>query len=233
MEIFLAKIIKWYPLTFQNQISNFSIFVDWFHDYIWILLIFVILLVGGILFITFKNNLYFSPNKENPFIEIIWTIIPAFTLIIIGIPSIFLLYNTETPYLTFLNIKVSGHQWYWSYNIIDLESSEFDSFIKPLNELNIGEFRRLDVDNRLILPLKIISLICVSSVDVLHSWALPSLSIKADANPGRINIIEVIPQIIGIYFGQCSELCGANHRFIPIVVEITRPFLFSIWIKTL
>ena len=132
-------------------------------------------------------------------------------------------------------MKVLGHQWYWRYEYSDFwhiskfKSVEFNAYIIPSNEITDNMFRLLDVDNRTIMPYRVHIRILISSSDVLHAWTVPSLGVKADAVPGRLNQVKFIAQRPGIFFGQCSEICGANHRFIPIVLEIVNPLSFYRW----
>lgn len=126
-----------------------------------------------------------------------------------------------------------GHQWYWRYEYTDFILNEFDSFIIPSDNLNINEFRLLDVDNRCILPFNYPIRILTTSIDVIHSWTVPSLGIKIDSTPGRLNQSMLIIHRPGIFFGQCSEICGINHRFIPIVIESTRINFFKKWLESL
>ena len=182
-------------------------------------------------------NKYININLlESQIIECIWTIIPAIILIQIAIPSLLLLYILDESIDSSLTIKVLGHQWYWRYEYTDFWSIrkniqiEFDSYIIPQNELEINMFRLLDVDNRTIIPYKVHIRILISSADVLHAWTVPSLGVKADAIPGRLNQVRFIRQRPGIFFGQCSEICGANHSFMPIVIEIININLFLNWI---
>ena len=200
------------------------------------ILIFIISFVGYIIvFILF--NKYININLlERQIIECVWTIIPAIILIQIAIPSLILLYILDESIDSSITIKVIGHQWYWSYEYTDFWSIsnnnqiEFDSYIIPSNELEENMFRLLDVDNRTIIPYNINIRILISSADVLHSWTIPSLGVKADAIPGRLNQLKFISQRPGIFFGQCSEICGANHSFMPIVVEIVNIKNFLNWI---
>jgi len=135
-----------------------------------------------------------------------------------------------------LTIKILGHQWYWSYEYTDFWSIssnnqiDFDSYIVPSNDLETSIFRLLDVDNRTIIPYNIHIRILISSADVLHAWTVPSLGVKADAIPGRLNQVKFIRQRPGVFFGQCSEICGANHRFMPIVIEIVNMNYFLNWV---
>lgn len=162
----------------------------------------------------------------------IWTIFPIFILIFIALPSLRILYIRDEIYNSNITVKTIGHQWYWRYEYSDFSISEFDSFIIPFNQLNINEFRLLDVDNRCIIPFNYPIRILSTSIDVIHSWTVPSLGIKIDSIPGRLNQSLLIIYRPGIYFGQCSEICGINHRFIPIVIESTNINFFKNWLST-
>lgn len=146
-----------------------------------------------------------------------------------AIPSLKILYLTDEIKNPIFSIKVLGHQWYWRYEYNDFISINFDSFI--LDTLNSDNFRLLDVDNRLILPIQCQIRLLISSLDVIHSFAIPSLGVKVDALPGRINQIIININRSGLFFGQCSEICGINHRFIPIVLETVKLNKFLDWIK--
>lgn len=172
---------------------------------------------------------------EIQIVEWVWTIIPAALLLQIALPSLLLLYILDETVDSSITIKSIGHQWYWRYEYSDFcslgkSNLEFDSYIIPSNELKNNEFRLLDVDNRTVLPLHTQVRVLVSSADVLHSWTVPSLGVKADAVPGRLNQIKFIRHRPGLFYGQCSEICGANHRFIPIVLELINMETFYKWI---
>jgi len=206
------------------------------HDFINIILVFIIRFVGYII-VSMVWNRYISINLlERQIIECIWTIIPAVILIQIAMPSLLLLYILDESIDSTLTLKVLGHQWYWSYEYTDFWSVlstaqvEFDSYMVPTNELELNIFRLLEVDNRTVVPFNINIRMLITSADVLHAWTVPSLGVKADAVPGRLNQVKFIAQRPGIFFGQCSEICGANHRFIPIVMEVIRPASFLNWI---
>ena len=180
-----------------------------------------------IIFFIFFNNFVNRKIIEGQLIEIIWTIIPILFLIFLAIPSLKILYLVDELNRSDFSIKVLGHQWYWRYEYNDFKGLEFDSFI--IN--NSEEFRLLDVDNYLILPKRYHIRLLVNSIDVIHSFAVPRLGIKIDAVPGRINQVRFEIERFGLYYGQCSEICGVNHRFIPIVIESTRLIKFLNWIK--
>ena len=168
---------------------------------------------------------------EGQIIEIVWTLIPIVFLLFLVFPSLKILYLTDEINNSLISIKVVGHQWYWSYEYTDFYIVNFDSFI--LNDLNTDKniFRLLDVDNRLVIPLNNQIRFLVNSSDVIHSFAIPRLGIKVDAVPGRINQISINVNRFGLFFGQCSEICGVNHRFIPIVIEVNSIYNFLNWLK--
>lgn len=161
----------------------------------------------------------------------IWTIIPGIILIFIALPSLRILYLLDETITPSLTIKTIGHQWYWSYEYSDFINVEFDSYIIPVNENSINEFRLLEVNNRLVLPANTQTRILVTAADVLHSWAMPSLGVKVDANPGRINQTSFLIKYPGLFYGQCSEICGSVHSFIPIVLESTTKNNFVNWLS--
>lgn len=154
---------------------------------------------------------------------------PIIVLIYIALPSLKILYLVEEIIKPFLTVKIIGHQWYWRYEYRDFEEINFDSFM--LRDYNIGNFRLLDVDSRIILPKGLNIRGLVRSLDVIHSWTLPSLGVKVDGIPGRLNQILISSLYFGLVYGQCSEICGINHRFIPIVLEVTNLKMFVNWIK--
>ena len=168
-------------------------------------------------------------------IEIIWTLTPALILLIIAIPSFSLLYAMDEIISPTLTIKTIGHQWYWSYEYSDYqnedgESIEFESYMIPEDDLTNGQFRLLEVDNNVVIPTNTHVRIIVSAADVLHSWAVPSLGVKCDAVPGRLNQTSLFVKREGIYYGQCSEICGINHGFMPIVIEAVNLQNYVSWI---
>ena len=217
--------ITWSTFGLQDSACYLIEELLFFHDFSIVVIVFIARGVGGAIFCgclgIFTDKIFIKRH----FMEFIWTAIPIFVLIQIALPSLFLLYVIDDVANCSLSIKTVGHQWYWSYEYRDYWSSKeehsvgFDSFMLPYGELEDRGFRMLDVDNRAVLPYCTNIRVLVGSADVLHSWALPSLGVKADASPGRLNQLKVIRQRPGVFFGQCSEICGANHSFIPIVVE--------------
>jgi cytochrome c oxidase subunit 2 len=168
---------------------------------------------------------------ESQPLELFWTVIPAFILIFIGFPSIKLLYLLDEVFHPSITIKTIGHQWYWSYEYSDFSNIEFDSYIIPLNELDPSMPRLLETDNHTVIPIKTQIRNLVSAADVLHSWTIPSLGVRVDAVPGRLNQLNFFSTRPGVIYGQCSEICGANHRFIPISLERVTTKSFTKWVK--
>ena len=178
-----------------------------------------LLYLNGRKHFSLKANKFFSHCK---LIEIFWTIVPAIILYAIALPSFALLYSLDDLTDPYLTLKITGHQWYWSYeyNLVDIEgfTTSFDSYMINYDDLMPGMLRLLEVDNRLILPTNQHIRLLITSADVLHSWAVPSFGIKVDACPGRLNHATLFIRRPGLYYGQCSEICGINHGFMPIVV---------------
>ena len=194
-----------------------------------LILIITIVIYIIIMFIhTKKTNFQIAENHN---LEIIWTFLPGIILIIIAFPSLQLLYISEENEISPINLKIIGHQWYWSYEYSNFKDLEFDSFI--IRDINNNTLRLLETDNILTLPEKIYSQLFVSSTDVLHSWTIPSLGVKIDSTPGRLNIVNMFRNKRGNYFGQCSEICGANHSFIPISLNIIPFNIFKTWLKNI
>lgn len=169
-------------------------------------------------------------------IEMIWTITPALILLIIAVPSFSLLYAMDEIISPAITVKTLGHQWYWSYEYSDYlnedgDSINYDSYMIPEEDLEIGQLRLLEVDNRMIIPINTHIRVIVTAADVLHSWAVPSLGVKCDAIPGRLNQTSLFVKREGVYYGQCSEICGINHGFMPIVVEATSLSNYVSWIS--
>nr|APD14942.1 cytochrome c oxidase subunit II [Tridactylus sp. NS-2016] len=222
----------WSMINLQDSASPIMEQLMFFHDHSLMILLMITILVGYTLTTLFFNkfNNRFLLNQQ--MIEIIWTVTPAIILIFIALPSLRILYLLDEALSPNISIKSIGHQWYWSYEYSDFKSIEFDSYMKPSNELNMNEFRLLDVDNRLILPLNSQVRMLTTAADVLHSWTIPSLGVKADASPGRLNQINFIMNRPGLFYGQCSEICGSNHSFMPIVIESVSPPAFIKWIMS-
>nr|YP_009114352.1 cytochrome c oxidase subunit II [Cethosia biblis]AHL17256.1 cytochrome c oxidase subunit II [Cethosia biblis] len=220
----------WSNLNYQNSASPLMEQIIFFHDHTLIILIMITILVSHLMINLFFNKYINRFLLEGQMIELIWTILPAITLIFIALPSLRLLYLLDELNNPFITIKSIGHQWYWSYEYSDFKNIEFDSYMIQSNDQS-SNFRLLDVDNRIILPMNNQIRILITATDVIHSWTIPSLGIKIDANPGRLNQTSFFINRPGIFFGQCSEICGANHSFMPIVIESIPLKNFINWIN--
>ena len=200
--------------------------IDVHHD-IFMFLLFILVFVSWVLGRTlwhFNSNANATviPFTHGTVIEIVWTVLPSVILMTIAFPSFALLYSMNEIIDPALTVKAIGSQWYWTYEYSDNVSDEdasirFESYLKP--DLELGEPRLLEVDNRVVVPVNTNIRVLVTSTDVLHSWAVPSLGVKCDAIPGRLNQALIYILREGVFYGQCSELCGAYHGFMPIVVE--------------
>jgi cytochrome c oxidase subunit 2 len=221
----------WSCLGLQDRNSPVIEQLNFFHDHSLLILILVTTLVGYLIFMLFFNQLNHRFLLHGQTIEVVWTILPAIILLFIAFPSLRILYLLDEINKPTISLKSIGHQWYWSYEYSDFNNIEFDSYIIPSNEINLNSFRLLDVDNRTVLPINNQIRILVTATDVIHSWTVPSLGIKVDANPGRLNQTNFYINRPGLYFGQCSEICGANHSFMPIVIERVPSNYFIKWIK--
>lgn len=219
-----------YQLSFQDPSSPIMEEIINFHNYIMIYLSFIICAILWIMYDIFAS---YSAGKKaishkhlihGTWLEIVWTITPAIILFLIAIPSLKMIYLIDEVIDAGITIKAIGHQWYWSYEYSDYytqdgKSIEFDSYMIPESDLNFGDLRLLEVDNRVVVPTNTNVRVIITAADVLHCWAVPSLGIKLDAVPGRLNQVAFLANREGVYYGQCSEICGANHAFMPIIVE--------------
>lgn len=223
----------WANLGLQDSSSPLIEQLNFFHDHTLLILTIITILVGYIIRILSFNKFTNRFLLHGQTIEIIWTVLPAIILIFIAFPSLRLLYLIDEINTPSITLKSIGHQWYWSYEYSDFLNLEFDSYIVPTNELETNGFRLLDVDNRVVLPINNQIRILVTATDVLHSWTVPSLGVKVDATPGRLNQLNFLINRPGLFFGQCSEICGANHSFMPIVIESIPINYFIKWITSI
>nr|ALO70543.1 cytochrome c oxidase subunit 2 [Euaesthetus ruficapillus] len=222
----------WKTLTLQDSASPLMEQLLYFHDHTLMILLMITIMVSYMM-ISLLMNLFTDRNlMEEQTVELIWTILPAITLIFIALPSLRILYLMDEINNPMITIKTIGHQWYWSYEYSDFKNIEFDSYMIPINEMNDYNFRLLDVDNRIITPYNSQIRMLITAADVIHSWTIPSLSLKIDATPGRLNQMSFLINRSGLFFGQCSEICGANHSFMPIVLESISSNFFIKWINS-
>nr|AHA03041.1 cytochrome c oxidase subunit II [Tursiops aduncus]AHA03054.1 cytochrome c oxidase subunit II [Tursiops aduncus]AHA03067.1 cytochrome c oxidase subunit II [Tursiops aduncus]AHA03080.1 cytochrome c oxidase subunit II [Tursiops aduncus]AHA03093.1 cytochrome c oxidase subunit II [Tursiops aduncus] len=200
-----------------------------FHDHALMIVFLISSLVLYIITLMLTTKLTHTSTMDAQEVETIWTVLPAVILIMIALPSLRILYMMDEINNPSLTVKTMGHQWYWSYEYTDYEDLNFDSYMIPTPDLKPGELRLLEVDNRMVLPMQMTIRMLVSSEDVLHSWAVPSLGLKTDAIPGRLNQTTLMSTRPGLFYGQCSEICGSNHSFMPIVLELVPLENFEKW----
>ena len=218
-----------WQMSFQEGATPIMEGIISLHNDIMCIIVFIVIFVWWMLFRTIY--LFTSNKNKKPLhivhgttIELAWTIIPSFILMFIAVPSFALLYSMDEVIDPAITIKAIGHQWYWTYEYSDYnalvsEGLNFDSYMIQEDDLELGQLRLLEVDNRVVVPTKTHIRILITSADVIHAWAIPSLGVKADAMPGRLNQAQMFIKREGVFHGQCSELCGVNHGFMPIVVE--------------
>nr|YP_010165875.1 cytochrome c oxidase subunit II [Lutreolina crassicaudata]QRV59822.1 cytochrome c oxidase subunit II [Lutreolina crassicaudata] len=220
-----------YPmqLGFQDASSPIMEELMYFHDHTLMIVFLISSLVLYIIILMLTTKLTHTSTMDAQEVETIWTILPAVILILIALPSLRILYMMDEIYNPYLTVKAMGHQWYWSYEYTDYENLMFDSYMIPTKNLCPGQLRLLEVDNRIVIPMELPIRMLISSEDVLHAWAMPSLGLKADAIPGRLNQITLTSSRPGVFYGQCSEICGSNHSFMPIVLEMASLKYFEKW----
>lgn len=226
-------------IQFQDQYSDNGEYALWMHDIILMPVITAIslLVLGLLLYVAVRFNRRRNPvpskTTHNTLIEVVWTIVPVIILVIIAVPSITLLARQyETAPANAVTIKATGYQWYWGYSYPDHGGFEVVSnMLDEAEALKRGEPHQLAVDNRMVVPAGVPLRIQTTGSDVIHAFAVPSLWFKMDAVPGRLNEKMLTIKEPGVYYGQCSELCGARHGYMPIVVEALPPAEFAEWIK--
>nr|AKU46836.1 cytochrome c oxidase subunit II [Neotrygon kuhlii] len=220
-----------YPsqLGFQDAASPIMEELLYFHDHTLMIVFLISSLVLYVIVTTVSTKLTNKYILDSQEIEIIWTIVPALILILIALPSLRILYLMDEVNDPHITIKALGHQWYWSYEYTDYQDLEFDSYMIQTEDLSPGQFRLLETDHRMVVPMQSPIRVLVTAEDVLHAWTVPALGVKIDAVPGRLNQTAFIISRPGIFYGQCSEICGANHSFMPIVVEAVPLEHFENW----
>ena len=223
-----------WQLSFQNPATDLMGSVVGLHNIILIVMTLVTLFVLFLLFyVSFrfsaKRNPIPSTTTHNTVVEVLWTAIPIVILVVLAIPSFKLLYQQEKSENYDMTVKVIGHQWYWEYEYPDHGDFYFESYMIQDEDLQEGDLRLLTVDNPLVIPANKNIQILITAGDVLHSWAVPSMGLKTDAVPGRLNETWVNVKEPGIYRGQCSEICGTGHGFMPVVVKVLPENEFIAW----
>lgn len=226
-----------WQLGFQPAGSPVKEKIDHFHDILLVLITAITLFVLGILTyicIRFREKANPTPSKttHNTTLEIIWTVIPVLILVAISIPSIRLLYYMDKVEKPEMTLKVIGYQWYWGYVYPDNGDIAFESYMVKDEDLKPGQLRLLEVDNEVVLPVETNVRVLITAADVIHAWAVPSLGVKKDAVPGRLNETWLKINKPGIYYGQCSELCGQLHGFMPVKIRAVTKEEFAAWVKS-
>lgn len=221
---------------FQAAATPLMAMITELHNFLLIIITAIVIFVLALLIYVMvrfnaKANPVPSRTSHNTPIEIIWTVIPIVILVLIAIPSFKLLYFSDVVPQADLTVKVIGHQWYWSYEYPDNGGFAYDSMMVPDEDIQPGQVRLLEVDNRIVIPVDTTVRFELTSTDVIHSFAMPQFGIKGDANPGKLHEVWAKVTNEGIYRGQCSELCGVNHGFMPIVVEVVSKDAFAKWVK--
>ena len=232
----LANQPKDWQLGFQKSASGTMSDIVWFHDYMLLpvitaITVFVLFLIAYacIRFRASKNK-EASTTSHNTFIEVIWTLVPCLILIVLAVPSFKVLYSQDEIPKADVTIKAIGYQWYWGYEYPD-ENIIFDSYMIEEKDLKEGQPRLLSVDNEVYVPVNKVVKVMITANDVLHAWALPSFGVKRDAVPGRINETWFKADRTGTFYGQCSELCGIKHAFMPITVNVVSQEEYDKWLE--
>jgi cytochrome c oxidase subunit 2 len=226
-----------WQINLQGAASPVMESIHSFHFFLLVIIVAVVLLVLALLIVVMvkfneKANPVPSRTTHHTMIEVVWTVVPVLILVAIAIPSFRLLFLQLDLPKADLTVKVTGHQWYWSYEYPDNGAFSFDSLMVAEADLKPGQPRLLAVDNDVVVPVNKVVRIQVTAADVIHSFALPSFGVKIDALPGRLNESWFQATKEGIYYGQCSELCGKDHAFMPIAIRVVSEEEFAAWVET-
>ena len=232
--VFGEEITNW-QLGFRDPASPVMEKVNELHNFVLIMMTIITLFVLFLLIyvsIRFRKSKNPNPSKRShhAVLETLWTAIPVVILIFMAIPSFKLVYQQDVTPEFDMTIKVIGHQWYWEYQYPDQDNLTIESYMIQDEDLQEGQPRLISVDNRLVLPTNTVIQVLVTGGDVLHSFAMPSLGVKKDAVPGRLNETWMKIDRPGVYRGQCSEICGTGHGYMPIVIEAIPADQFASWV---
>jgi cytochrome c oxidase subunit II len=224
-----------WQLGLQDAATPVAVDIAWFHDFLlWLVTGIALFVLALLLIVMVRFNARANPTPSrtthNPLLEVVWTIVPVIILVAIAIPSFRLLFLELDAPKADLTVKATGKQWYWSYNYPDNGNFEFDSLLVEEKDLKPGQPRLLTVDNELVVPVNKVVHVLVTGADVIHSFAVPSFGIKIDAVPGRLNDTWFKATSTGLFHGQCSELCGKDHAFMPITVRVVTDAEFDSWV---
>jgi cytochrome c oxidase subunit 2 len=223
-----------WQMSFQAPVTPVMQRIEEFHNFVQVIIVAIAALVLALLVIVIvrfnaRANPTPSRTTHNTLIEVAWTVIPILILLVIAIPSFKLLYFEDRAQNPDMTIKVTGHQWYWSYQYPDKANMQFDSIVVQDSDLKAGQPRLLTVDNPLVVPVNATVRVLVTASDVIHSWSVPAFGVKMDALPGRLNETWFKALRPGTYYGQCDQLCGQGHGFMPIEVKVVSKADFDTW----
>ena len=232
-----AEVPRNWQLGFEPAASPTMEQITDFHNLLLIVITLItIFVLGLLLYVMYRFSEKRNPNPSrtthNTVVEVLWTVIPVVILVIIAIPSFKLLYYADRAEDAEMTIKAIGHQWYWSYEYPDDGNFTFDAFMVEEADLQDGQHRLLDTDNYVVLPINTKIRLLIAADDVLHSFALPAMGVKLDAVPGRINETWVEITREGTFYGQCSEICGSGHSYMPIAVKAVSKEDYAAWVET-
>lgn len=232
----LAAYPQPWEMMLQPAASSTAEQIADFHNMLLVIITLITLFVLGLLvYVMFRFSAKRNPEPtrttHNTLVEVLWTVVPVIILVGIAVPSFKLLYYLDRTEEAEMTLKVIGRQWYWSYEYPDHGNFTFDSNMVPEDALEPGQLRLLEVDNRVVLPVDTNIRLLVTASDVLHSFAVPAFGVKKDAVPGRTNETWVRIDREGVYYGQCSELCGVNHAYMPIAIEAVSKERFAEWVQ--
>lgn len=232
---YASKPVPW-QIDFQEAASPIMQELHSFHNFLLVLTgAIVLFILFLILYVVLRFNAKANPVPakftHNITIEVIWTVIPIILLVIIAIPSFRILKLAEHTPPADMTVKVVGSQWFWTYEYTDHDNITFDSYMIQEADLKPGQIRLLEVDNRIVIPQGATVKFLITAADVIHSFAVPSLGLKTDAVPGRTNEAWTKIDKLGVYYGQCSEICGVNHGFMPIAIEVVTKEEFEEWVE--
>jgi cytochrome c oxidase subunit 2 len=231
-----TEVAPW-QLNLQAAASPVMESIHDFHNLLLVIIfaisIFVLILLAvTVIKFSAKRNPVPSKTTHHTMLEVVWTVVPIIILVIIAIPSFKLLYLSDVTPKADMTIKAIGHQWYWSYEYPDHGNISFDANMIADADIKPGQLRLLETDNAVVVPVNQTVRVQVTATDVLHSWAVPAFGVKRDAVPGRLNETWFKVEKEGTYYGQCSELCGINHGFMPIQVRVVSRQKFDEWVAS-
>lgn len=231
----LANEPRPWEMGMQPSASPVKHLMGSFNDLLTVIITLIVIFVAGLIaYCAIRFNAKANPvpsrTSHHTVLEVAWTVVPVIILIVVAVPSFKLLYAAERIPQADMTVKVTGHQWYWDYEYPDHGGFTFSSYMIPEADLKPGQRRLLEVDNRVVVPVNATVRVLVTAGDVIHSWAIPSFGVKKDGVPGRINETWFKAEREGVYYGQCSEICGTNHGYMPIAVEAVSREAFDAWV---